>query len=148
MSAETPDTRDHLLVVGDAVTIHRNLDHPSWSRPIDGDMTSPVSTWARQESIPELIGEGVISDVRDRKSFRVVDGVLRPETRREFRVDGFWFDAVTLDQLGPKSAYIRPVVATATTPERDETASAVARHLVLESDMAPAIAAVGDVVPA
>lgn len=86
------------LAVGDRVALRRNLSHPTW-----------VNAALRGEEVTELVGYFHITAVRGRRQYATVGGQLVPTVRTELRADaGLWFDAETLEAVGPKLLTIAP----------------------------------------
>lgn len=110
MSTAVLDAPTRTLVVGDKVMILRNLDNPAWCQPVYGTPRDVNTQWVRQEGWAAEVGVGEVTDVRDRTQYTVVDGELAKIVRREIRISHqTWYDAETLQQVGPRATYVTPI---------------------------------------
>lgn len=97
------------LGLGDKVMVLRNLDNPAWMTPVHGHPRDTNIQWHRRSDISPEIGQSVVTEVRHRPSYRVLNRELVRQVRRELRIDGTWYDAETLYSVGPDVTYLIPL---------------------------------------
>jgi hypothetical protein len=91
--------------VGDRVMIKRNLDHPAWKTPVEGEYGTE---YVLKAGITEEVGVSRIIDSFVRSSHHVPpEGGLVTTYKIEVRArSGFWYDAETGLQLNSEATTI------------------------------------------